>query len=126
MFTHLHVHSSFSFLDGGSSVQALVERAAACGYHALALTDSNGLYGAVRFHKAATAASLRPILGAEMSLLEEEWWSDAAPHYSTTPPLHHSTTPSPTLTLLARNRTGFKNLCRLITEAQVTQEKGQP
>src|SRR5438105_2076284 len=62
----LHVHSCFSFLDGGSSVEALVERARACGYKALALTDTNGLYGAVRFHKAATAAGLRPIIGAEL------------------------------------------------------------
>jgi error-prone DNA polymerase len=45
---HLHVHSNFSFLDGGSTVEALVERARATGMKALALTDHDGLYGAVR------------------------------------------------------------------------------
>jgi error-prone DNA polymerase len=137
MFTHLHVHSSFSFLDGGSSVQALVERAAACGYRALALTDTNGLYGAVRFHIAATAAGLQPILGAEMILLGEEWdrvgaWaSEPSDRSDPSDPSDHTHTPThphthTSLTLLARNRTGFKSLCRLITEAQVTQEKGKP
>src|SRR5260370_1441518 len=65
---HLHVHSNYSLLDGGSTVQALVERARATGMRALALTDHDGLYGAVRFHQAATAAGVRPILGAEMTL----------------------------------------------------------
>ena len=70
MFSHLHVHSCFSFLDGGSTVAALVERARDCGYEALALTDSHGLYGAVRFHQAAVAAGIRPIVGAELSVTE--------------------------------------------------------
>ena len=49
MFTHLHVHSNYSFLDGGSTIEALVARAQAVGLQALALTDHEGLYGAVRF-----------------------------------------------------------------------------
>src|SRR5437667_10030964 len=65
---HLHVHSNYSLLGGGSTVQALVERARATGMTALALTDHDGLYGAVRFYQAATAAGVRPILGVEMTL----------------------------------------------------------
>ena len=64
----LHSHSHFSFLDGASSVDAMVERAVELGLDALALTDHQGLYGAVRFCAAAEAAELRPILGVEIEL----------------------------------------------------------
>ena len=57
-FVHLHVHSPFSFLDGASSIESLVERAAELGQPALALTDHNNLSGAVRFVRAAGAAGL--------------------------------------------------------------------
>src|SRR5205809_2061176 len=102
MFTHLHVHSSYRFLDGGSTSATLVERAQAVGLKALALTDHHGLYGAVRFHQAATAAGLLPILGAEMTLESG----------------HH-------LVLLARDRQGFRNLCRAVTDAQIAYGKGR-
>src|SRR5207245_2079060 len=98
-FTHLHVHSNYSFLDGGSTIEALVARAQAVGLQALALTDHEGLYGAVRFHQAATAAGLLPILGAEMTLQSRDrvptkWVMGAVPSEP-----HH-------LVLLARNRQG--------------------
>ena len=64
----LHSHSHFSFLDGASSVEAMVERAVELGLGALALTDHQGLYGAVRFCAAAETAGLRPILGVEIEL----------------------------------------------------------
>src|SRR5436309_13337745 len=101
-FTHLHVHSNYSFLDGGSTLEALVARAQAGGLRALALTDHEGLYGTVRFHRAATAAGLLPILGAEMTLESG----------------HH-------LVLLARDRQGFRNLCRAVTDAQIAYGKGK-
>jgi error-prone DNA polymerase len=66
----LHSHSHFSFLDGASSVDAMVQRAVELGMSALALTDHQGLYGAVRFSAAAEAAKLRPILGVEIELLD--------------------------------------------------------
>src|SRR5438046_1944457 len=129
---HLHVHSNYSLLDGGSTVQALVERAKATGMTALALTDHDGLYGAVRFHQAATAAGLRPLLGAEMTLDEDPTTDHrpltTAPRHLTTSPPHeapprHPTPdarhPAPHLILIARSRCGFRNLCRLITEAQL-------
>lgn len=102
MFAHLHVHSNFSFLDGGSTIAALVHRAKELGMTALALTDHHGLYGAVRFVKTAREAGIRPIVGAEMTLISGEH-----------------------LLLLARNRQGFCNLCRLVTEAQLAGEKGR-
>ncbi|MGI8928039.1 MAG: DNA polymerase III subunit alpha [Candidatus Limnocylindrales bacterium] len=67
-FVELHCHSNFSFLDGASSVDDLAERAAELGMPALALTDHNGLYGAVRFATAANEAGLRAIVGMEIEL----------------------------------------------------------
>ena len=74
-FVHLHVHSNFSFLDGGSRIEELVARAAALGQPALALTDHDGLYGAIRFAKTCTKHKIKPLFGAEIrveSLLHAE------------------------------------------------------
>ena len=101
MFTHLHVHSNFSFLDGGSSVEALVRRAKEVGCEALALTDHHGLYGAVRFYKAAHDAGIKPILGAELDTEEGRH-----------------------VVLIAKNLAGYSNLCKIITRAQLAHEKG--
>ena len=69
-FAELHCHSNFSFLDGASSVEDLAERAVGLGLSALALTDHQGLYGAVRFATAAQDVGLRPIVGMEIELLD--------------------------------------------------------
>lgn len=68
MFTHLHVHSNFSLLDGAATVQDLTSAAAAAGMRSLALTDHDALYGAVRFYQAAQAAGIKPIIGLEVTL----------------------------------------------------------
>src|SRR5437773_8351647 len=68
MYVELHTASAFSFLQGASLPEALVARAAELGYPALALVDRDGVYGAPRFHKAALAAGLRPIIGAELTM----------------------------------------------------------
>src|SRR5690349_4693150 len=68
MYVELHAASAFSFLRGASLPEALVERAAALGYPALALLDADGVYGAPRFHKAALAAGIRPLIGAELTI----------------------------------------------------------
>jgi len=101
-FTHLHVHSNFSFLDGGSSIQALVDRAKEVGYDSLALTDHNGLYGAIRFYKYAREVGIKPIIGAEMTMEDG----------------HH-------VVLLAKNLNGYSNLCKIITHAQLSHKKGE-
>jgi hypothetical protein len=67
-YIELHAASAFSFLQGASLPEALVERAAALGYSALALLDADGVYGAPRFHKAAAKAGLRAIIGAELTI----------------------------------------------------------
>ena len=102
MFIHLHVHTPFSFLDGASSIQALVSRAAALGMTALAITDHNNVSGAVRFQKACQEAGIQPIQGAEV-----------------TTSLGH-------LTLLAQDQRGYANLCRILTQAHLGHPRGQP
>src|SRR5918999_5483539 len=72
MFTHLHVHSHFSFGLGVSSPEALAEAAAEQGFRALACTDTNGVYGAVEFQRACTAAGVRPVLGAHLVAAGQE------------------------------------------------------
>ena len=68
MYVELHCASAFSFLDGASLPEALVERAAALGYPALALLDRDGVYGAPRFHQAAKKAGIKAIIGGELTL----------------------------------------------------------
>src|SRR5207245_9985157 len=69
-FAELHCHSHFSFLDGASAPDELVERAVQLGLTGLAITDHQGLYGVVRFVAAAQAVDLRPIVGVEGELLD--------------------------------------------------------
>jgi len=67
-YIELRCRSAFSFLAGASLPEDLADRAAALGYPALALGDRDGVYGAPRFHKAATAAGIRALVGAELTL----------------------------------------------------------
>jgi len=101
-FIHLHVHSQYSFLDGASSLDSLLEKAGALGMPALALTDHNRLTGAIRFYEKARALGIKPIIGAEVNLAGD----------------YH-------LTLLCKNKEGYSNLCRLLTQAHLT-NRGKP
>src|SRR4249920_471873 len=69
-YAELHCHTNFSFLDGASAPDELVERATALGLTGLAVTDHAGLYGAVRFVTAAEAVGLHPVVGLEIELLD--------------------------------------------------------
>jgi error-prone DNA polymerase len=102
-YVELHCHSYFSLLDGSASPEALVDHAADLGYPALALTDHDGLYGAVRFWRTARERGITPIIGAEVSLVDGSH-----------------------LTLLAESQRGYANLCRLISMGQLAGHKGQP
>src|ERR1700745_1228938 len=71
MYLELHAASAFSFLQGASLPETLVERAAALGYPALALLDADGVYGAPRFHKEAAQAGMKEIIGAELTISDQ-------------------------------------------------------
>ncbi len=114
-YAELHCHSHFSFLDGASAPEELVEEAARLGLAAVAITDHDGLYGAVRFAEAGRAVGLPTIFGAELSLgLRAPQAGRADPEGS------H-------VVVLARSPAGYGRLCQAISAAQLAgKEKGRP
>jgi len=125
-FVHLHVHSTFSFMDGATSIEGLIERAMAFEMPALALTDHQGLSGAVRFYEHCKKVGIKPILGAEV-VVET---AGIAGDESDLPPEHRLILPPSVgfgrasgagfhLTLLVRNLDGYRNLCRLLSKTHL-------
>src|SRR3989344_938177 len=104
-FTHLHVHSHYSLLDGLAKIDDLIARAKELGMDSLALTDHGALYGAIEFYKKATKAGVKPILGVE-AYVAPHGMMNKRPKVDET--RYH-------LTLLAKNATGWKNLITLVT-----------
>ncbi|MEA2143492.1 MAG: error-prone polymerase, partial [Solirubrobacteraceae bacterium] len=101
VYTELHCHSAYSFLDGASQPEELVAAAINRGHEALALTDHDSLSGSMEFAQAAKSLGLRAIHGAEVTL-------DDGRH----------------LTLLVRDATGWRSLCRLLTRAHAHTRDG--
>jgi error-prone DNA polymerase len=99
MFVELHARSAFSFLEGASIPEEMVQRCADLGMPAMALLDRDGVYGAARFHLAAKKLGVKAHIGAEITL----------------PPENGEIR----LPLLAASRTGYQNLCRLITRMKM-------
>ncbi len=113
-YAELHCHSAFSFLDGASQPEDLVEEAVRLGLSALALTDHDGLYGIVRFAEAAREVGLRTVFGAEISL-----GALGARAGETDPGGEH-------LLVLARDPEGYRRLSRLLSDAHLAGgEKGR-
>ena len=102
-YAELHAHSNFTFLEGSSHPEELIETAAALGLAALALTDRDGLYGAVRFSKAAADRAFPGIIGSELTFGDGD-----------------------RITALVENDRGYANLCELISLGQLRGSKGEP
>ncbi len=100
-YVELHCHSNYSFLDGGSHPYELAMQAAELEMPALAITDSGGVYGAVKFLQACRKLGVKPLIGATLDVDGDE------------------------LVLIARNLRGYSNLCRLLTLAHQDQPKGE-
>src|SRR6185437_11854508 len=114
-YAELHCHSNFSFLDGASHPESLIEQAVTLGLSAIALTDHDGFYGVVRFAEAAGVQNLRTVFGAELSL------GLPGPQNGEPDPLGRH------LLLLARGPEGYARLSRTISEAHLRGgEKGRP
>src|SRR5262252_5849676 len=124
-YAELRAASAFSFLDGASLPEDLVEEAARLGIPAVALVDTNGVYGAPRFYKAAKAAGLKALVGAEVTLAENRKQKTEKETSSAKITNHKSQITNPRLTLLVENRTGYRNLCRLITAGALGKAKGE-
>jgi len=168
-YAELHCHSHFSFLDGASSPDDLVARAVELGLTGLAVTDHQGLYGAVRFASAAHAAGLHPVIGIEIELLDaaapdpggivvparRTWRPGRRPPRAEEPPRVDEGRPErprpdrarlpghrkivkedhrgigeeqrgPHLVLLARDATGWRSLCRMVSRANLAGTKAVP
>ena len=106
-FTHLHVHSHYSLLDGLAKIDELVEKAKATGMDALAITDHGAMYGIVEFYKKATMAGIKPIIGVETYITTGSRFDKTMGKANIR---HH-------LILLAENKTGYHNLIKLVTKS---------
>jgi DNA polymerase-3 subunit alpha len=108
-FVHLHNHSNYSLLDGLSKIDGMVAKAKRLGMPALALTDHGNLYGAIEFYKACKANDIKPIIGVEAYIANRSR-HDKEPNIDNK--RYH-------LTLLAKNKTGYQNLIKLVTAANL-------
>ena len=113
-YAELHAHSAYSFLDGASTPEELVEEAARLNLRAIALTDHDGLYGVVRFAEAARELDVQTVFGAELSLGNVARTEVPDP-------------PGPHLLVLARGTEGYRRLSRELAAAHLAGgEKGKP
>ncbi len=106
-FVHLHVHTEYSLLDGACRIGGMMERVKELGQSAVAITDHGVMYGCIDFYKAAKAAGIKPIIGCEV-YVSRRGMEDRV-HGIDDDPYH--------LVLLCENRTGYENLCKLVSEA---------
>ena len=108
MFTHLHVHTEYSMLDGLSRLRPLVNRTKELGMDSIAITDHGGLYGAIDFYRYAREAEVKPIIGCEVYVATGS---------------RHSRTPGDKsqyhMTVLAKDARGYQNLVKLVSRAQL-------
>jgi error-prone DNA polymerase len=116
MYIELHASSAFSFLDGASLPEALVDRAAALGYPALALLDRDGVYGAPRFHLAAKKAGIKAIIGGELTIADVRGAGCG---------LRPCSGQGMRLPVLVESRQGYQNLTRLVTRMKLRAAKGE-
>ena len=105
-FTHLHVHTQYSLLDGSAKIKELVPRAKELGMDALAITDHGAMYGVIEFYKTCKANGIKPIIGCEVyvapgSRFDREVVKGENRYYH--------------LVLLAKNNEGYHNLCKIVT-----------
>ncbi|WP_159653948.1 PHP domain-containing protein, partial [Bosea sp. 127] len=116
-FVHLHVHSSYSLLEGAIQVGALAKLAAGDGQPAMALTDTNNLFGALEFSEKLASSGIQPIAGVQLSVdFADEDTGGRKPVQSVTPHV----------VLLATSEAGYGNLMKLVTEACLAAAGGSP
>ncbi len=115
-FVHLHVHTEYSLLDGACRISGMMDRVKELGQTAIAITDHGVMYGCIDFYKAAKAAGIKPIIGCEV-YLTRRGIADRT-HGIDNDPYH--------LVLLCKDRTGYENLCKLVSEAFIRGFYGKP
>ena len=115
-FVHLHVHTEYSLLDGACRIGSMMERVKELGQTAIAITDHGVMYGCIDFYKAAKAAGIKPIIGCEVYVTRRRM-NDRV-HGIDNDPYH--------LVLLCKDRTGYENLCYLVSQAFTDGFYGKP
>ncbi|MBQ7341198.1 MAG: DNA polymerase III subunit alpha [Oscillospiraceae bacterium] len=115
-FVHLHVHTEYSLLDGACRISGMMDRVKELGQSAIAITDHGVMYGCIDFYKAAKAAGIKPIIGCEV-YVARRGMADRV-HGIDNDPYH--------LVLLCKDRTGYENLCLLVSEAFMNGFYGKP
>lgn len=115
-FTHLHLHTEYSLLDGACRIDGLMDRVKELGQTAVAITDHGVMYGCIDFYKAAKAAGVKPIIGCEVYVARRGM--EDRVHGLDNDPYH--------LVLLCENRTGYENLCLLVSEGFIHGFYGKP
>ena len=115
-FVHLHVHTEYSLLDGACRIGSMMERVKELGQSAIAITDHGVMYGCIDFYKAAKKAGIKPIIGCEVYVTRRTM-ADRV-HGIDNDPYH--------LVLLCENRTGYENLCNLVSQAFTNGFYGKP
>src|SRR4051794_40665683 len=127
-FVHLHVASGYSLRHGASSPALLVDRAADHGMDTLALTDRDGVYGAVKFVTACMQRSIRPILGTDLAVRPYDDQPVVTSTRRKTPARGGSFVDArlPRVTVLARDKAGWASVCRLVSATHLAGERGEP
>jgi len=115
-FVHLHVHSEYSLLDGACRIDRMMDRVKELGQSAIALTDHGVMYGCIDFYKTAKAAGIKPIIGCEVYVTRRNM--EDRVHGIDNDPYH--------LVLLCKDRQGYENLCKLVSEAFIHGFYGKP
>ncbi len=115
-FVHLHVHTEYSLLDGACRIDRMMDRVKELGQSAIAITDHGVMYGCIDFYKAAKAAGIKPIIGCEVYLTRRSV-ADRT-HGIDNDPYH--------LVLLCKDRQGYENLCKLVSQAFIHGFYGKP
>src|SRR5437588_4276368 len=118
-YVELHARSAFSFLEGASLPEDMVGACTALGMPAMALLDRDGVYGSPRFHLAAQKAGIKAHIGAELTL-NDVILSEAKDLCTSSEPGN-----TPRLPLLVASRTGYQNLCQVITKMKLRANKGE-
>ena len=115
-FVHLHVHTEYSLLDGACRISSMMDRVKELGQTAIAITDHGVMYGCIDFYKAAKAAGVKPIIGCEVYVARRRMQDRI--HGIDNDPYH--------LVLLCKDRTGYENLCLLVSESFTSGFYGKP
>ena len=108
-FTHLHVHSEYSLLDGACRIEPMLDRIKSMGQDSVAITDHGVMYGVIDFYKAAKKRGIKPVIGCEVYVAARSRFDK----------VHGIDNERYHLVLLCKDNTGYKNLIKLVSESWV-------